>query len=136
MMDIFFQDPNEIPLPPEDVRIRKFTAVLWPDGRRVRVYLEVDPFQNRPCAQIEIINQKKKIIAEVNIIETITRKMELNMHLRESEPGVTYKVQANLYYQQFPSAEDAGKDSDSSIPEKQVIDEAERTLEIPAQDSS
>ena len=42
-MDIFFQDPTDIPLPPEEVRIRELTAEPWPDGRRVRVYVELTP---------------------------------------------------------------------------------------------
>ena len=132
MMDIFFQDPDEVPLPPEDVRIREFNAIPWQDGGRIKVYLEVDPFQRHPCAEIFILNQEGKILSEVNIIETITRKMELNMHLRLNDPAGHYKIHAVLYYQQFPTAEEAGEGAASSVPERMIIDEAEKTFEIPA----
>ena len=39
-MDIFFQDPGAIPLPPDDVKIVELRAEPWPDNRRVKVYLE------------------------------------------------------------------------------------------------
>ena len=53
-MDIFFQDPTEVPLPPNEVRIRALRAETYPDGQRVRVYLEVDPSQQRPSADLAI----------------------------------------------------------------------------------
>jgi hypothetical protein len=51
-MDIFFADPSEVPLPPNEVRIRELNVEPWPDGNRLRVYLEVDPFQKRPNADL------------------------------------------------------------------------------------
>ena len=55
-MDIFFRDPSEIPLPPDEVRIRVLHADPYPDGQRVRIHLEVDPFQRRPNADVRITN--------------------------------------------------------------------------------
>ena len=131
-MDIFFQDPDEAPLPPEDVRIREFKAMPWQDGGRIRVYLETDPFQKRPCAEITITGEEGKVLAEVEIIETITRKMEFNMHLRMKDTVGMYRIQAVLYYQQYPAAEEAGEDAAASKPERMVVDQAESTFEIPA----
>ena len=86
-MDIFFQDPSEIPLPPDEVRIRKLSASPWPDGRRVKVVLEVDPFQKRPNADVFIRNALGDQVAEVSLIEPMTRKLEFTMHLRRAQPG-------------------------------------------------
>ncbi|MEN8172069.1 MAG: hypothetical protein ABFS03_04235, partial [Chloroflexota bacterium] len=51
-MDIFFTDPNDIPLPPDEVHIRKLSAEPWPDKKRVHVNLEISPFQKRPSGEI------------------------------------------------------------------------------------
>ncbi len=101
-MDIFFQDPGEVPLPPEQVRIRDFQATPWPDGRRVRIYLEVDPFQKRPSADVVILTTEGNPVAEVSVVESATRKMEFNMHLRQSAPSARYQARVVLYYEQFP----------------------------------
>ncbi len=97
-MDIFFQDPDEIPLPPEEVRIRQLRAEVWPDGRRVRVFLEVDPFQKRPSAELTIQDLDGQMLASASIIESMTRQIELTMHLRgEMQPGWIH-LSAVLFY--------------------------------------
>lgn len=100
-MDIlFFADPSEVPLPPEEVRIRELRADPYPDGRRVRVYLEVDPFQRRPSAELAIVDSQDKVVASANIIESMTRKMEMTLHLRNASPG-DFTLQATLLYSQI-----------------------------------
>ena len=115
-MDIFFQDPDEIPLPPEEVRIRELYAEPWADGHRVRVFLEVDPFQRRPNAELFIYNGQGEEVAQTNIVEAFTRKIELNMHLRESNPTGAYTLKTLLYYNQEPEGE---------IPKPLVVDEGQ-----------
>lgn len=130
-MDIFFKDPDEVPLPPEEVRIREFSAVPWQDGSKARVYLEVDPFQRPPCAEVFILDQNARVLAQVDIIETVTRKMEFNMHLRLSDPAGQYKIHVILYYQQQPTAEEAGERAGEPAPGRRIVDEAEKTFVIP-----
>lgn len=97
-MDIFFSDPTDVPLPPEEVRIRQFSAEPWPDGRRVRIHLEITPFQKRPSSEIEIYDAGGEEIATLSIVEAISPSMDLTMHLRVPEPRGMYKVMASLYY--------------------------------------
>lgn len=133
-MDIFFQDPTEVPLPPEEVRIREFRAEAWPDSRRVRVYLEVDPFQKRPNADILITDKQDRKLASASIIESMDRKMEITMHLRgEVTPG-EHRVKAVLFYTQAVEEEDAPQDQTDMAneeqqeppePKIQVVDRAE-----------
>jgi hypothetical protein len=101
-MDIFFTDTSEIPLPPEQVRIRELRADPSPDGKRVRVYLEVDPFQKRPSVDLAILDQEGEEIATASIIESMTRKMELTMHLRRGVPGNSFTLHATLYFAALP----------------------------------
>jgi hypothetical protein len=131
-MDIFFQDPTEIPLPPEEVRIRQLQAKPWPDQRRVKVYLEVDPFQERPSAQVQILNTQGETMAEVSVVETMTRKMELNMHLRQQEPEGEYQVQVILYYQQLPPVGETEPEPPQQLPARLIVDQKQTIFNLPA----
>jgi hypothetical protein len=127
-MDIFFTDPTEVPLPPDEVRIREFTADPWPDGQRVKTYLEVTPFQKRPSGEVVITNSLGQTVATSNIIETIDPKMEINMHLRLPEPAGAYDVSVILFYLQDLDEEE--QESDPSPPERMIVDEAQTSFEI------
>jgi len=129
-VDIFFQDPTEVPLPPEDVRIRELKPSLWPDGRRVRIYFEIDPFQQRPNIHAVILNQHGDELAEVSIIETLTRKMEFNMHLRQVQPDDQFTVKVVLYYQPVRSEAEASAETLSPDDERQVVDTAEAAFSV------
>ncbi len=100
-MNIFFSDPNEIPLPPEEVRIRDFRAEPWSNGRMIRIYLEVDPTQKRPSAELSLIDPSGEEVSNIHIVESMTRKMEVNMHLRsEPKPG-EYTLSATLFFSEL-----------------------------------
>lgn len=133
-MDIFFQDPSEIPLPADEVRIRELRAEVKPDGRRVGIYLEVDPFQKRPNADVIITNQAGQTVAETSIIESLSRKMEFVMHLRQPEPKGQYRVSATLFFTEpIPEPKDPqeGKEPElPKLPEPVVVDRAETTFTI------
>jgi hypothetical protein len=136
-MDSFFldptglNDPSEVPLPPQLVRIRELSATPWPDGRRVRVYLEVDPFQKRPNAEVKVHDAQDRLVAEASIIETAIRKMEFNLHLRQPETAGDYAMDVVLYYEEGPVltvAADGGAAPMEGAPlinetERQVVDE-------------
>lgn len=113
-MDIFFADPNEIPLPPNEVHIRELKATLL-DERRVRVYLEIDPSQKRPNADLLILDEQGNSLASASIIESMQRKMEIVMHLpgaylRSAKPGSACSLQANLFFATLP---EPGEGSDA-----------------------
>lgn len=128
-MDLFFADPEEVPLPPEDVRIREFRLEPWGDGRRVRVTLEVDPFQKRPCAEVRIWDKDGDVVAEVTVVESITRKIEFNMHIRLPDPTGTYRAQAVLFFQTLPEVKDR-EPVPAEFPERLQVDCKERNFEI------
>lgn len=104
-MELFFLDPDEIPLPPEEVRIRALNAEPWSDGKRVRISLEVDPFQKPPSVDILITSETGRPISAASIIESMTKKMEVTMHLRGTNPSGQFNVRAELYYSQNIPAE-------------------------------
>lgn len=125
-MDIFFQDPTAIPLPPNEVRIKELLAEPWPDNRRVRITLEVTPFQKRPNGQIAITNPLGDEVASVSIIESITPRMEITMHLRGETPSGEYRVSAAIFYINELGDQDAPHEERESV----VVDQAEITFQI------
>jgi hypothetical protein len=133
-MEIFFQDPSEIPLPPEEVRIRELRADPWPDGRRVRIVLEVDPSQKRPSAEVQIVDAEGDEVARASIIESMSRKMEINLHLRQQNPQGKFRLSAALFFSP-PLPESKGQETENlalELPEPMVVDRAEIDFEIPA----
>lgn len=125
-MDIFFQDPTEVPLPSEEVRIRELRAQSYPDGQRVRVYLEVDPSQRRPSADLVIRDSSGIEAATTSIVESMYRKMEITMHLRHPEPGVVYTLSAVVYFVPQPPE---GEEPDPR--QRQVVDSGEFAFSTP-----
>lgn len=97
-MDIFFQDPSDVPVPPQDVRIRQFQVEPWADGRRVSVYLELSPFQQKPNGEIRVTNAQGDEIANLSIIETADPRNEFTIHLRGAEIGAEYTAHVNIFY--------------------------------------
>ena len=119
-MDIFFQDPTEVPLPPEEVRIRELRAQPYPDGQRLRIYLEVDPSQRRPSADLVIRDSTGSEVTNTSIVESMYRKMEITMHLRRPQPGERYTLSAVVFFVRQPPE---GEEPDPR--QRQVVDSRE-----------
>ncbi|MEW5873351.1 MAG: hypothetical protein AB1894_29090 [Chloroflexota bacterium] len=135
-MDIFFTDPTEVPLPPAEVRIQALRADPWPDGRRVRVFMEIDPSQKRPSADLAISNEQGQEVATASIIENVIRHLEITMHLRGAQAGETYTLQATLYFASLPEP-DSPDDQENrlNLPvERMIVDTRQVTFFIPSQD--
>jgi hypothetical protein len=128
-MDIFFADPSEVRLPPDKVRIRELRVEPLPDGRRLRVYLEVDPFEKRPSAELIIVDQAGQEVAAANIVESMSRKMGLTMHLRNEQTAGHYQLRASLLYAAF--AEGEQPDQEWKPVEQKVVDTAQVEFEVP-----
>lgn len=129
-MDIFFQDPNEIPLPPSEIRIQQFTADPYPDGRRVKIYLEVSPFQKRPSVDVNITNSDGLMVSQASIIESISRKMEFTMHLRGPEPAGKYFIKASIFYEKEPLEKENTQKEEFQKSEKILVDHREVEFQV------
>ena len=51
-MDFFFPEDNLQRATPEETHITSLTAEPYPDGERVRVNIEMTPFQIRPYLEV------------------------------------------------------------------------------------
>jgi hypothetical protein len=132
-MDIFFADPEDLPVPPAEVRIRELAVHPYPDGRRVKVYLELTPFQRRPDAEIKITAPDGSLLASVSVIETIDPKMEMTLHLPPNPPHGPCTLFADVFYRQVED-QDNGSELQSDIPDKweiETVDQKEINFELP-----
>ena len=96
-MDFFLPEDNLTRAVPEETRITTFTAESYPDGRRLRVNLEITPFQKRPYIEVTLTNAQGEEIASTNIVEPLSWKLEFTMHVR-GELQNPYTLNARLYY--------------------------------------
>jgi hypothetical protein len=140
-MDIFFQDPTDIPLPPDEVNIRELRAEPYPDGRRVRIILEITPFQNRPNCEIIVTNENGEVVASLSIIESIDAKMDFTVHLKGEKPAGKFSVSTDIYYYEDDqtSEDEAPKPEGEAhqLPSKvNLVDQRQATFEISSQPSS
>ena len=67
---------------PEETRITSLTAEPYPDGYRLRVNIEITPFQKRPHIEVTLNDADGKEIASSSIIEPMSWKLEFTMHIR------------------------------------------------------
>lgn len=131
-MDLFFPDPNDPPLPPEQVRLRNLHAEPWPDGQHVKILLELTPFQKLPSAEIFLSGPGDQEAARSSILETISRKMEINLHLKPGSPSGVYTLYVTVYYQKLPTADQP----DAPIPEPLIVDRGQYSFTIPPQETA
>ena len=128
-MDINFTDLSEVPLPPKEVRIRKFDVELYPDGKRLRLNLELTPFLKPPSCEIFITDLLANRVATANIIEAIDPKMQLTLHMRKPDPQGTFTARALIFYSE--DLEDVTEnDQIITSPAREIVDETEVTFTI------
>ena len=100
-MFIQIEDPSDLPRSPNEVKIRELEFESYPDGRRLRVYLELTPFQDPPDLRMEVLDQAGEQVADLDIIETHQNKLGLTVHLRGPEPKGQYTVKVGVRYEEL-----------------------------------
>jgi len=104
MSNIDFFNQADVPQPRDKIRVERLEAVPYPDGWRVKIMLDVTPFQERPSLTILVRSQEGRIVSDMSVIETMIRHMEFTVHIRGVQsPQGDYVAQANLYYGEDPS---------------------------------
>jgi hypothetical protein len=98
-MEFFINDPKVVRLPPAETRLRDLRAEPEPDGKRLRVALELTPFQQRPFLELTLTDADGQEVASASIVEPVGWKLELTLHVRKA--GATagsYELSAHLSY--------------------------------------
>jgi hypothetical protein len=98
-MDAFFLDPNIERLPPESTRLLALRAEPYPDGRRVRVGLDLSPFLQRPEIELTLTDPSGNPCGSASLVEPLGWKLELTLHVRAAAPVPgAYQLEAVLSY--------------------------------------
>lgn len=103
-MNFFFpelsEDGENIPLPPAEMRFLELRAeaVIDEGPLRVRVYVEVTPFQKRPFIEVVLTGEQGEEIATASIIEPLQRKNVFTMHIRSPQQRGKFRLYARMYY--------------------------------------
>lgn len=101
-MEFFFPEDNLERALPHETHITTLTAQPYPDGHRLRVNLQITPFQKRPHIEITLTNGAGDEVASTSIVEPLSWNLEFTMHLR-GQLHNPYTLHARLYYPEGPS---------------------------------
>jgi hypothetical protein len=99
-MEFFLTDPNIERTLPADTRLINLRAEPYSEGRRLKVTLDLTPFQQKPYLDLALTDFSGELIAATSIVEPITCRLELNLHIRkvgEAQDG-PYKLTAIISY--------------------------------------
>jgi len=118
-MEIEFLDPAEAPLPPDQMSFRSVEVEPHSDGQRLKVSLEVAPFQVRPSIDLTVTNEEGKVVASSSIVEATETKMSVTLHLRDRTSELRHRLTAWLVY-----------------PDRDPVDERVLDFALPHNDSS
>jgi hypothetical protein len=103
-MDFFLPEDHLQRMTPEETRITALAAEPYPDGYRLRVKVEMTPFQKRPHLEVILTDRNGDEVASTNIVEPMGWKLEFTMHIR-GELENPYTLEAKLFYPDGPVAE-------------------------------
>lgn len=94
----FFDDPEQIAKPRQEVRFLGLQTQPYEDGRRLLVMFELTPFLERPSLELAIVNENGESAGTLHIIEALQPNFQLTIHLRDKQPTSFYTLYAQLYY--------------------------------------
>ena len=100
-MDFFFPEDHLQRMTPEETRITSLSAEPYPDGHRLRVNIEMTPFQRRPHLEVVLHEASGQEVASTSIVEPLSWKIEFTMHIR-GELNNPYTLEARLFYPDGP----------------------------------
>jgi hypothetical protein len=103
-VDFFLPEDHLQRMTPEETRITSLTAQPYPDGYRLRVNIEMTPFQQRPHLEVVLSDANQDEVASSSIVEPLSWKLEFTMHIR-GELNNPYTLEAKLFYPDGPADE-------------------------------
>ena len=102
-MGIHFVDPEENPQPPELVRFRNVSFNIYPDKRRLRLKVDITPFQEPPNMEVKAFKPSGEQAASASVIGMNSPNLELTLHLRGEISAGDYVLNLQLgYYDNEP----------------------------------
>jgi len=85
--------------PPDEIRLESLAVEPMPDGRRVKVQIEMTPFRDQPNIELALLDEAGRPAGGTTVIGAMNFRLALTLHLRgEVQPGGAYRARATLYY--------------------------------------
>ena len=98
-MEFFLNDASVERRLPAETRLLDLRAEPDPDGKRMRVALNLTPFQQRPYIELSLTDPDGNVVASASIIEPMGWKLELTLHIRKTgSTAGNYTLTASLSY--------------------------------------
>lgn len=99
-MEFILTNPNIERLPPAETRLLDLRAEPYPDGKRLRVILDLTPFQQKPFLDLTLTDSTGEVVAETSIVEPVAWRLELTLHIlkRGTTPTSAYKLKVLLSF--------------------------------------
>ncbi|HZW04649.1 MAG TPA: hypothetical protein VFF68_12025 [Anaerolineaceae bacterium] len=91
-------NPPENGVPPEQVRFLELRPEPWPDGRRVRIHVQITPFLQPPHMSMSIADPDGREVSHVEVVENVDFKLVFTMHIRSEQVSGQYDLVAQLFY--------------------------------------
>ncbi len=98
----FYQpDPNDPPVPPDQVRVRSVKVTPRPDGKRVLVEVELTPFEKRPHVEIALLDPQERVVASLSVVEPVLPVLEFTLHIKTPQWDAPYRVRISVQYPEW-----------------------------------
>jgi hypothetical protein len=97
--------------PPSETHIVSMEVVPYPDRERIRVNIEMTPFEKQPNLEVILNDLNGDEVASASIVEPMGWLLEFTMHLRGATRG-PFQVEARLFYPDGPTASPVTKHFD------------------------
>jgi len=101
-MNIPVFDEQDPPRPPADVRFKDAAVNILRDGRRVRLKIEITPFQTAPNLEIVVFNPDEEEVASTTIIGAMGPQMSIVLHLRGAIKPGKHRIEMLMGYEKDP----------------------------------
>src|SRR5574342_490440 len=120
-MEFFFPEEDLHRTAPEETKILFLAAKPYEDGRRVRVNIEMSPFEKRPHLEFVLTDAENKEISSASFVEPMAWKLEFTLHLRTKPVDGPLELAARLYYPDGPEAEPVSVRIDLASPPREGL---------------
>lgn len=97
-MEFFFPDDNLERTSPEETEILSLNAEPYEDGRRVRVNIEMSPFEKRPHLEVTLTDSHGQILSTASFVEPMAWKLEFTLHIRTQPKDEELTLETRLFY--------------------------------------
>ncbi len=103
-MEFFFPEDGLQRAAPEETRILSLKAEPYDDAHRVKVLMEISPFEKRPHLEVMVSDSQGQEISSASFVEPMSWSLAFTMHLRQQPSAGPLTLQANLFYPDGPEA--------------------------------